>query len=134
MLALAPLAAIVAMQAGSLPPLDFSETFTGHDGTVYAYDKTAIRQITRSGHTVRSVSVRVTYPASVNPVVSQSVRGYYVRCSERTAGVLSSINTARDTGRISMNNTKLEAIVYRPFDELELAERGVMAVVCAASL
>ncbi|NCP20130.1 MAG: hypothetical protein GW855_13340 [Erythrobacter sp.] len=123
-----------AMQAGGLAPLEFADVATASDGTAYAIDKTAIKQITRSGFPVRSASVRVTYSASANAEFEQAVRHYYVRCGESTAGLASSINTERGTKRLSMDRTRIADIVYHPFDALPPAEKATMATICALDL
>lgn len=104
------------------------------DGTVYAIDKEDVRLIMRSGIPVRSASVRVTYSPAANAEIEQAVRGYYVRCLQRTAGVVSSTNTARGTKRLSMERTKLADIEYRSFDALPAAEKAAMETICALPL
>lgn len=134
MFAIFSLAPLLAMQAGSLPPLQFSDIARADDGTTYAVDRNAVRQIMRSGHPVRSLSVRVSYSTSASAEYEQAVRQYYVRCGQKTAGLAGSVNTARGTKRISMERTKIEDIVYRPFDGLPAAEKTTMETICRLDL
>lgn len=134
MIALLLSTAFLAMQAGGLPPLQFSDVATSSDGTVYAVDGKAIRTRNSDRGPLRTATVRVTYSATANADYELAVRGYYVNCDARTAGMLSSINTARGTKRLSMERTRIEELVYRPFTEMELAEQTTMEFICAAKL
>ena len=125
---------ILAMQSGGLPPLQFIDVASAPDGTVFAVDSKAIRMRVSKGVSLRSAAVRVTYSEAANSQFEQAARGYYVDCAGRTAAVISSVNTARGTKRISMERTTIEALDYRPFSEMAPAEKSTMEYICAAPL
>ena len=134
MIALLLNTALLAMQGGSWPALHFADVATSPDGTVYAVDSKAIRTRANNGVPLRTATVRVTYSEAANSQYEQAARGYYIDCAGRTAAMISSVNTARGTKRLSMEHTKIADLQYRSFSDMPSAERATMEFICAATL
>ena len=126
--------ALLSMQASGLPAMNYRDVATAADGSVYAVDLNQIAQRDSDGVPLRTGSVRITYSPAANEKTAEDVRGYRIKCGDRTAAVQSTVSTERGTGRVSMTRTKLAELEYRPLDRMDVAERSAIDLICAAPL
>lgn len=62
------------------------------------------------------------------------MHGYRVRCGEQTVALHTTLSMERGTRRIAMSSNKIADLDYRPFDDINPAERLAIEYICAAPL